>query len=312
MMKTMVAMIGLIVWFPTQAQVCATKSVDTASGPALACASTGAACDGGAGKCVRQSVKTGPNASLCHCAHQGGSTTADPVVDVRNLVMALSSAKRGDTFSFSFGPGDLEEQQVLLFAPNLFDASPKIVSAQMTVEVIGRGKRPREHWRGESTDEWFREDETGRGFRGPNASSPSLNPDTVELSITGSEVLEPFTVNGVGSTGVNTETFVAGTMLFNLRKLLFEGVLTSELTNDIWTKKNPIVMVEGWGGSLDRTDNSVRFETGAPDASFIVPALVSPMTSVRKGPVPAPKDRELAETTSLVGSPKVPATSGSR
>jgi hypothetical protein len=79
-------------------------------------------------------------------------------------------------------------------------------------------------------------------------------------------------VNGVGATGQNTEVFVAGTVLFNFKKLVFEGLVTGKLTNSIWTSDNPIALVEGWSGSLDPVTNTVTFETSAPDNSFIIPA----------------------------------------
>jgi hypothetical protein len=236
---------------PLLAQACLTTPVPTASGPALACASPGAACNGGAGKCISQSVKTGPNSSLCRCAEQGKFSTAAAAVNVQELVGALSTANRGDVFTFQFGPNDLREQQNLLFVPNLFDVEPDVLSIGMNIEVIGFGKK--------------RQEEDG--------ASPSLTPDTVELSITGTTVLDSFQVDQIGQTGLNTETFIAGTILFPLKKLVFEGLVTATLTNNIWTARDPIVLVEGFGGNLDSQTNTFAFSTGAPDASFILPII---------------------------------------
>jgi hypothetical protein len=195
---------------------------------------------------------------LCRCAKKGKFSSAAATVDARELLAALSTAKRGDVFSLEFGPDDLRDQQTVLFVPNLFNVQPKVLSVSMTIEVIGRGKRPKEKDERESD------------------RSPSLSPETVELSITGTTVLDSFTVTNIGETGQNTETFVAGTVLFTLKKRLFEGLVTAVLTNDIWTKDDPIVLVEGFGGDLNRDTNTFTFTTGAPDDSFIVPTISAP------------------------------------
>jgi hypothetical protein len=175
-------------------------------------------------------------------------STAAAAVNVGELVAALSTANRGDTFTVEFGPNDLVDQQTFLFLPNLFDVQPDVLAVRMTIEVIGLGRdRP--------------------------GGSPSLAEGTVELSITGTTLLDSFTVNGIGSTGPNTENFVAGTLLANLKLLAFEGLVTTVLTNDIWTDDKPIVMVEGFGGDLNPDKNTFTFTTGAPDDSFIVPTV---------------------------------------
>jgi hypothetical protein len=263
---------------PVQAQACATAPVQTASGPALACASSGAACSpaingGGAGKCTPSSVKMGSSALKCVCAAKGKGTKADPPAAIKELLAGLSSAKRGDVFTFQFDREDLTEQQNYIFFPNLFDARPRMLSTKMVVEVIGRGKHGKDDddWK-DFGQSWIDLDRQDHGHGRPaDTSSPSLTEDTLELSLTGNQVFDSFDVAGAGPTGVNTETFVAGTLLFNLKKLVFEGLITAKLTNDIWTKNNPIVLAEGWSGSLDPKTNSVTFETGAPDDSFIVP-----------------------------------------
>jgi hypothetical protein len=48
------------------------------------------------------------------------------------------------------------------------------------------------------------------------------------------------------------------------------------VTNNIWTEKDPIVLIEGWSGSLDPETNTVTFETSAPDNAFIIPAASLP------------------------------------
>ena len=264
------------------AQACATSPVQTASGPALACASSGAVCSpaingGGFGKCTPSSVKMGSAALKCVCARTGKGTKADPPAAIKEILAGLSTAKRGDIFTFEFDREDLTEQQNYIFFPNLFDATPRMVSTKMVVEVIGRGKHgkdddDRKDW-GSGWFDFERQDH--RHGRPPDTSSPSLTEDTLELSLTGNQVFDSFDVAGVGPTGVNTETFVAGTLLFNLKKLVFEGLITAKLTNDIWTKNNPIFLAEGWSGTLDPKTNSVTFETGAPDDSFIVPETSS-------------------------------------
>jgi hypothetical protein len=162
---------------PILGQACATKPVETASGPALGCAAPGAACSpaengGGAGKCVPRSVKTGPNASRCVCAAQGVRNSADPEIDIRSLIFQLATAKRGDVFNFSFTAADLTQQQTNVFSPNLFDANPKLLSMDLRVEVIALGKRERgDHW-GDHWKDFM--DEREDNDRRTDTSSPSL------------------------------------------------------------------------------------------------------------------------------------------
>jgi hypothetical protein len=173
-------------------------------------------------------------------------------VDIKALVAELSSAKRGDMFDFAFAATDLSQQHTFLFLPNLFDANPAVLSTQMTVTVDAVDREAEKDVRDNEGHE--------------------RKPVALHFSITGSEVYDAFDVNGFGSTGPNTQTFVAGRVLLDLKKLVFDGVVTSILTNDIWTAKNPIVLAEAWRGSLEPKTNSVSFETTAPDDAFIIPA----------------------------------------
>jgi hypothetical protein len=244
---------------PLLAQACAisTKLTPTAGlGEVFLCASSGAACSpangGGPGKCLNGLTRDTATNSVCGCFSQGKSTTADPETDIKALVAELSTAKRGDVFNFAFTAADLSQQHTFLFLPNLFDANPTVLSTQMTVTVDAIDREREEDVRDNERHE--------------------LKSATLHMSITGSEVFDSFDVNGFGSTGLNTQTFVAGRVLLDLRKLVFDGLVTSILTNDIWTAKNPIVLAEAWRGSLEPKTNSVAFETTAPDDAFIVPA----------------------------------------
>jgi hypothetical protein len=265
MRKLMITITVSMVFLPTlisrpllaQACVISTTLTPTAGqGRVFLCASPGAACSpangGGAGKCLNGLTRNPTTNSVCGCFSQGKSTTADPEVDIKALVAKFSSAKRGDMFNFAFTATDLSQQHTFLFLPNLFDANPAVLSTQMTVTVDAIDREAEKDVRDNEGHE--------------------RKPVELHLSITGSEVFDAFDVNGFGSTGPNTQTFVAGRVLLDLRKLVFDGLVTSILTNDIWTPKNPIVLAEAWRGSLEPKTNSVSFETTAPDDAFIVPA----------------------------------------
>jgi hypothetical protein len=99
------------------------------------------------------------------------------------------------------------------------------------------------------------------------------------VSIMGNQVFGSFNVTGFGSTGPNTQTFVGGTVVLDLKSLLFDGTMTSVLTNNIWTAINPITLAEEWGGSLDPITNTVSFETTAPGNAFVVPPVQSKTSS---------------------------------
>jgi hypothetical protein len=233
---------------------------------------------GGAGKCQAGATLDIPKNTLCRCFPQGKSTTADPAVDIRALVAQLSKAKPGEAFSFEFTADDLSQQQTFLFLPNLFDANPRVLSTRMsvTVKTIDRVKK----------EEGEEENERGEFENERHGRSSAI----LHLLIAGDEVYDSFNVNGFGSTGLNTQTFVAGEVVLDLKTLLFDGLVTSVLTNSIWTAKNPITLAEGWGGSLDPKTNSVTFETTAPGDAFIVPAAsLSRASSAPAGSLFPPK-----------------------
>jgi hypothetical protein len=265
MRKLMITITVSMVFLPThicrrllaQACVISTTLTPTAGqGRVFLCASPGAACSpangGGAGRCLNGLTRNPATNSVCGCFSQGKSTTADPEVDIKALVAKFSSATRGDIFDFAFTAADLSQQHTFLFLPNLFDANPAVLSTQLTVTVDAIDREAEKDVRDNEGHE--------------------RKPIALHLSIKGSEVFDAFDVNGFGSTGPNTQTFVAGRVLLDLRKLVFDGVVTSILTNDIWTAKNPIVLAEAWRGSLEPKTNSVSFETTAPDDAFIIPA----------------------------------------
>jgi hypothetical protein len=273
------------------------------------CASPGAACSpavngGGPGKCQTGAVLDSATNSLCGCFPQGKSTTADPTVDIQALVTRLSRAKPGDVFNFEFTADDLSQQQTFLFLPNLFDANPRVLSTRLTVTVksIDQGKRVKE-------ENGIEENQTG-GFENERHGRGSA---ILNLLIAGNEVYDSFNVNGFGSTGVNTQTFVAGEVALDLKTLLFDGLVTSILTNVIWTAKNPMTLAEAWGGSLDPKTNTVTFETTAPGNAFIVPAAsLSLASSAPAGrlfpPKPAVKDFTEAEKAKMEWFEKVRRT----
>jgi hypothetical protein len=214
---------------------CARAGVDTPSQTALACSAPGAACNGGAGRCVNKSVKTGPAANKCKCARKGKGSVAVARVAVDPFLVFLNSAPRGESITLEFTREQLLEERTFLFHPELFDATPLMHELALTMEVIGRP-----------------------------------GPGLVMVKISGVRILRSFETK-LGNTGTNFETISAGMILVNTIRGVFEGLFTVVLVNDIWTADNPMVLVEGVTGQLDPVNNTMSVQAGAPDEAFVVP-----------------------------------------